>query len=99
MPVSESKRSLTGNDLALLEQGVIHMLNWWKAQPRSGYRKKQIEQCKELLVKLSDINQHAYPYAFSHMMPLDVGGETLMVLHAKNVAETRAAARRANHHA
>lgn len=88
-------RDLTGNDLALAEMGVSHMINWWKGQPKSGTRTREIAKCEALNKKLSAINSYAYPYESSDTMPLDVGGETIMVLDDDVCAVTRRAAKSA----
>lgn len=84
---------LTGNDLALAESAAQLAIAWWKEQPRSGFKTKQVAAYKALIGKLSAINQYAYPYEVSDDMPIDFGSEALMVLDQKAVKATRAAAR------
>lgn len=87
--------TLSGNELATLETGLAHMLNWWRAMPRSGERRKQIKNAQLLTSKLSRISDYAYPYSSSDTMPWDVGGEVLMRLDPLAARETRKRARKA----
>jgi hypothetical protein len=85
--------ALTGDDLALAEQGVGHLLTWWRNQPgSSGFRGEQIGKLEMLLFKLNAINNFAYPYQCSDDMPEDVGAEPIMTINRPVVARSRAVA-------
>lgn len=71
--------TLTGNDLALASFGIGHMLSFWEKQPASGYKREQVAKCKALLMKLSGIQDYAYPRTRNDEgSVLDFGSEPIM---------------------
>lgn len=53
--MSDSLPTLTRNDLALALFGVQHMEAWWREQPSSGYRARELRASQAINRKLSSI--------------------------------------------
>ena len=88
--------ALTGNDIALAEEGLSHAINFWKKSkhPRTKFVKGRIATYSALLEKLDAIASAAYPYARSDNMPLDIGDEKLYVPNRDVIAACRRRAKR-----
>ncbi len=90
--------TLTGNDLALAEMGLIHAERWHqdrqKKYGRNGFSAAELKKLANLRRKLSAIGDHAYPYeeTFDESSPDDYGDEQVMRLDARQVGVTRRAA-------
>lgn len=85
--------TLTGNDLALCENGMAHAINFFKAmRPQGAWARKERQKYEALLKKLNAITDHAYPYDNSDEMPLDVGDEPIMRSDQNAMGSTRARA-------
>lgn len=88
--------SLTGDDLALCEEAIIHALNWWtakKVRTKSDFGKRRVAELTDLSRKLNAIENHAYPYTNGDAQPLDLGKEILMRIDREAVRKTRSTAR------
>lgn len=98
-----SRLTLTGNDLALAEMGLIHAERWHRGQQkkhgRNGFTTAELTKLKALREKLSAIGEHAYPYEGGYDEIVEVphyGDEPILRMDPKVVKATRAKARRYN---
>lgn len=73
-------KTLTGNDLARAEFACGLAISWWKDQPTSSYKRREIAEYKALLSKLSAISDYAYPLTMDEAgeMVADYGDEPVM---------------------
>lgn len=86
---------LTGDDLALAEQGVGLMLTQLKARKsRSKFVRERVDACKRVLCRLNTINNYAYPYECSDDMQPDIGSEVIVRVDRRETNRTRRAALR-----
>lgn len=92
--------TLTGNDMAIAEQGLCHLIKFWKElRPRSNYARQQQRNAEETLKKFSDIGNFAYPYGCAPEdwgSPGDFGGEPIVSTVPDVVKKTRRAAHQYN---
>jgi hypothetical protein len=88
--------TLTGNDLALAQEGLSLAIAWSKKnQKGSGLGKERRSSYSELIKRLDAISQQAYPYDYD-CMPSDCGDDKIMTINRPVVRETRKVARMAN---
>ena len=81
---------LTGNDIALLEQGAGLLVDFFaKTFKGTTMKRERVASAKAVMAKLSAISEHAYPYDPADAMPLDCGGEVLMVPDRASMRPTR----------
>jgi len=81
MTTENAITALTGDDLAVAEQGLAHLIEWWRAQPgRSKFKRDQIAAARLLRSKLAFLRSLAYPYKSGAMEigAPDFGAEPLM---------------------
>lgn len=83
------KLTLTGNDLAIAEQGIGHLVNFWKKQGRSKWSRQRRAEAEAVLTKLNEIMNHAYPYPHGCEEPLDYGDEPIMRPDLRVIGKTR----------
>lgn len=94
--------TLTGNDLALAEMGLIHAVRWHRLQQkrhgRNSFTSAEIAKLEALRRKLSAIGDHAYPYeqTLDGSSPDEYGDEQIMRMDTRQVGVTRRAAQRFN---
>lgn len=96
---TENIVALTGNDLAVAEQGLDHLIKWWRAQPGRGkYKRTQISNAVLLRSKITFLLSLAYPYEpNAHPIgALGFGTDPLMRPDKRAFRKTRRAAERAN---
>lgn len=88
---------LTGNDIALLEQGAGLLIDFFaKTFKGTTMKRERVTAAKGVMAKLSAISEHAYPYDPADAMPPDCGGEVLMVPDRGSINESRRNARKAS---
>ena len=87
---------MTGNDIAVAANGLGHLLNFWKKQPPSGFKRQSVETVQALMRKLDRINHHAHPYAHGMEGVPEHGAAPIMRLNAPVVRKTQRAAVKAN---
>lgn len=91
--------ALTGDDLAIAEQGLDHLIKWWKARPgRSKFKQERMAEARLLRSKIAFLLSLAYPYksGASEMTSLDYGSEPLMRPDKRTFRKTSRAAMKAN---